>query len=319
MGFGPVSFLSAAATVRTVGSAVGRVLGSGSPRVVITNIKAATLEPFGGIKGLLSRVAGIGASSRERVRPAFFEEQAAPGFFGNVRIEDLIRGPVGAVPVPAPEVEEVARADFVLPEDTPRELLEPIFVPAIGEGGPEDVQSLPVPPATPASGPAFDDPLLVLPFLFGGSQTGEPEMTGFGFDIGNILTEGIRQAPGIISALRTETAPFPGQGQFNQLGLVQGTDISLSGSGLNISNILKLASQACGRRITRRDVIMAVKHCGIDVASQSMCMPVRHVCQIVARGMPRRRRGISAADMRRTRSTIRKVNTIRKSLKTLAR
>lgn len=145
-------------------------------------------------------------------------------------------------------------------------------------------------------------------------------MNGFGFDLSSIITEGLRQAPAIIGALsdddrRTQIAPTPGTfGAFPQA-----TTQSLAGTGLQIGQILRAASQACGRRITRRDVINAAKHCGLEMAAQSMCMPLNHVCQIVARGMPRRRRGISAADIRRTRSTIRKVATIRKDLSGLAR
>lgn len=86
-----------------------------------------------------------------------------------------------------------------------------------------------------------------------------------------------------------------------------------------LSEILFRAKESTGRRVTKREIIQAAKVCGIELAAQSFGLSEIDICRVIAAGAPRRRRGISAADMRRTRSTIRKVNTIRKDLKQLAR
>ena len=90
-------------------------------------------------------------------------------------------------------------------------------------------------------------------------------------------------------------------------------------AGVGIGAILQSASDATGRRVTRREIINAARHCGIEIAAQSFGLDVHDVCAIVAKGMPRRRRGISAADLRRTRSTLRKIQGMRKDLKPLCR
>ncbi len=100
-------------------------------------------------------------------------------------------------------------------------------------------------------------------------------------------------------------------------GLLTGP-VAATGVGV-LSEILLRAKEATGRRVTKRDIIHAAKHCGIELAAETFGISTMDVCQIVAAGAPRRRRGISAADLRRTRSTIRKVNTIRKDLKLLSR
>ena len=95
---------------------------------------------------------------------------------------------------------------------------------------------------------------------------------------------------------------------------------ALATGGLGIlAEILARAKSNTGRRVTKREIIQAAKSCGIELTAQSMGISEIDVCRVIAAGAPRRRRGISAADMRRTRSTIRKVNTIRKDLKQLAR
>ena len=82
---------------------------------------------------------------------------------------------------------------------------------------------------------------------------------------------------------------------------------------------LQRARDATGRRVTRKQIIMAARHCGMEIAADTFGISVTDVCQVVAKGMPRRSRGISATDMRRTRSTLRKMNTMRKSLRPLCR
>ncbi len=60
----------------------------------------------------------------------------------------------------------------------------------------------------------------------------------------------------------------------------------------------------------------AVRGCGLDIAASMFGLSVEDVCFVFIQRR-RRRGGISATDLRRTRSTIRKINNMRKSLKTL--
>jgi len=97
-----------------------------------------------------------------------------------------------------------------------------------------------------------------------------------------------------------------------------GTTIAHGASTL-MGFILGKATSNTGQRVSRRDIYNAAKHCGLGVAAQTYGLSESEVCQIVVKGLPRRRRGISAADLRRTRSTIRKISTMRKDLRSLAR
>lgn len=83
-----------------------------------------------------------------------------------------------------------------------------------------------------------------------------------------------------------------------------------------IAQILAEARQNTGRPVSARKIRDAAKFCGLETAASMFGITVEQVCQVVI-AKQRRRRGISASDLRRTRSTIRKINTMRKSLKKL--
>ena len=342
--FSPLAFASAASTVRSVGRGLASLFGgrgrtTGSLlqyQPTAAQIEAAeALPPSAGYLQTLTALTQPVAQPEPLLRQPprgseFYTEYPEPGYFGNVSIAHLVAELLEPEPPPPEPEPEMARAIWGPPpeeegERIPENLISttPVFE---GEHdrpreGPGPGEPLPffalLPPHAERDEPVPPEPTsppIVVPPP--GEQPQEDTTVAFGVDLSTILLEGVRQAPAIIGALRTQTAPvmFEGGG-----ALPQATEQQLAGTGLTIGEILRAASAACGRRITRRDVIMAAKHCGLDQASRSMCMPINHVCQIVARGMPRRRRGISAADIRRTRSTIRKVNTIRKSLAPLAR
>jgi len=94
------------------------------------------------------------------------------------------------------------------------------------------------------------------------------------------------------------------------------------GGGANgnpISRILAKARQATGGPVTRNKIIDAAKVCGLEVAAETFGLDVREVCMVVVKGRSRRRRGVSAADIRRTKRTIGFASKIRKDLKVLAR
>ncbi len=69
---------------------------------------------------------------------------------------------------------------------------------------------------------------------------------------------------------------------------------------------------------TAKKIVRSARECGIELAAATFGLNVLDVCFLIAQPPSRRSRGISAADMRRTRSTIRKVTTIQKQLKALS-
>lgn len=86
-----------------------------------------------------------------------------------------------------------------------------------------------------------------------------------------------------------------------------------------VGNILAKARAATGGPVTRNKIIDAAKTCGLEMAANTFGLDVREVCQVVVKGRTRRRRGVSAADIRRTKRTIHFASKIRKDLKALAR
>lgn len=85
-----------------------------------------------------------------------------------------------------------------------------------------------------------------------------------------------------------------------------------------VSQLLKISRDATGQAVTRQKVADAVKHCGIPMAAEIFSLSESEICQIVISKRRRRSRGISAVDLRRTRSTIRKVHNIQHDLKRLS-
>jgi len=78
-----------------------------------------------------------------------------------------------------------------------------------------------------------------------------------------------------------------------------------------------LAARANNPGATAKKIIRSARECGIELAAATFGLSVLDVCFLIAQPPTRRSRGISAADMRRTRSTIRKVLTISQQLTAL--
>jgi len=153
-------------------------------------------------------------------------------------------------------------------------------------------------------------------------------------------TVGRATLPGPVSfrgALPT-TRQFSGGGTFRasstvpiglgRLGRGAGTAIGLFGNGLfggnggngnPVSRILARAREATGGPVTRNRIIDAAKACGLELAASTFGIDVTDVCLVVVKGRTRRRRGVSAADIRRTKRTINFASKVRKDLKALAR
>lgn len=91
------------------------------------------------------------------------------------------------------------------------------------------------------------------------------------------------------------------------------------GNGSPTSRILAKARAATGGPVTRNKIIDAARACGLELAANTFGLDVTEVCQILIKGRTRRRRGVSAADIRRTKRTIHFASKIRKDLKALAK
>lgn len=87
-----------------------------------------------------------------------------------------------------------------------------------------------------------------------------------------------------------------------------------AGAGGVIASILALSRENTGRPASAKKIREAARVCGIDVAASTFGISVQDVCTIIVSRRTRRGRGISAADLRRTRSTIRKITTMQHSL-----
>lgn len=86
-------------------------------------------------------------------------------------------------------------------------------------------------------------------------------------------------------------------------------------AGSIISNILQTSRENTGQRVTRNKIIDAARACGIELTADTFGISESDVCKVIVAGRSRRRRGVSAADVRRTKRTLRFVRSIKKDLK----
>lgn len=93
-----------------------------------------------------------------------------------------------------------------------------------------------------------------------------------------------------------------------------GSVMSLFSGGPRSTQEILADARSSRRGATKKKIVSAARHCGIPMAADMFGLDESDVCQLVITPT-RRRRGISQSDIRRTRSTIRKVEGIRKSLK----
>ena len=75
---------------------------------------------------------------------------------------------------------------------------------------------------------------------------------------------------------------------------------------------------SCRKGTSYKRLLDAVRSCGIDAIANQIGVEPAIICQAIIDRPRRRRRGISAADLARTRSTVRKINSMQRQLKALA-
>jgi len=93
---------------------------------------------------------------------------------------------------------------------------------------------------------------------------------------------------------------------------------SLFGGAASIASILQNAREF-RPGATRNKIIAAAKACGIDVAADTFGLGTDDVCAIVVAGATRRRRGVSAANIRTTKRVIRFSSGLSKDLRKLSK
>jgi len=112
---------------------------------------------------------------------------------------------------------------------------------------------------------------------------------------------GVRRQPvGFVSGAARAIAPFFGAGVV---------------AGGIVSEILQRARENSGQRVTRNKIIDSARACGIELTANTFGLSESDVCKVIVAGRSRRRRGVSAADVRRTKRTLRFVRSIKKDLK----
>ncbi len=145
--------------------------------------------------------------------------------------------------------------------------------------------------------------------LFGGGAAGGVLSTG-----GAI---GTSVGPAIPGFLRDFQAGQPGSVAGVIGGLVRGPVAAPAAGGARVvtrRQFILMQARAFAPGATARKIVKAARDCGIELAAATFGLSVLDVCFLIAQPPTRRRRGISAADMRRTRSTLRKVANIQDDL-----
>ncbi len=86
-------------------------------------------------------------------------------------------------------------------------------------------------------------------------------------------------------------------------------------AGVTIAELLRRSRESTGRSVSVKKIVEAARVCGLEVAAETFGLSVTEICTIIVSRRRRRRRGISATDLRRTRSTIRKITNMRRDFK----
>lgn len=150
--------------------------------------------------------------------------------------------------------------------------------------------------------------------LSGAGAAAAAQITG---PLGPVIRGGLAGGFATVPRPGTSTVPVPQQAARFPMRL-PGSGGVLFGTGVTIADILRRARENSGRSVSSRTIRDSVRVCGIEVTTETFGLTASEVCQVAIATGRRRSRGISAADLRRTRSTIRKVSTIRKQLTALS-
>ncbi len=142
-----------------------------------------------------------------------------------------------------------------------------------------------------------------------------PGRASTGTSIGPII-EGagavLTALPPIISAIQQTRSPVPATGFGSPFGQ-QGIAMPAASNGVRTmtqKQFILATARANNPGATAKKILRSARECGIELAAATFGLNVLDVCFLIAQPPTRRARGISAADLRRTRATVRKVHNI---------
>jgi len=143
-----------------------------------------------------------------------------------------------------------------------------------------------------------------------------------GGPFGGIIGGGITQALVRPPSFKAVTTPGPTVRSRQVVSRLPGALLRpgaalLAGAGV-VAELLRASREATGLAVNAKKIRESVRVCGIELTAQTFGLTESEICTIVVSIRKRRARGISAADLRRTRSTIRKVHNIQHDLKALS-
>ncbi len=117
--------------------------------------------------------------------------------------------------------------------------------------------------------------------------------------------------PPIISAIQQRRAPVPVTGfgsPFGQQGLAM--PVTNGVRTMTRKQFILATARASNPGATSKKILRSARECGIELSAATFGLSVLDVCFLISQPPTRRARGISAADLRRTRATVRKVHNI---------
>ncbi len=133
-------------------------------------------------------------------------------------------------------------------------------------------------------------------------------------------TVAVTALPPIIAAVQQARRPAPVTGfgsPFGQQGLAMpnGHGHFTPAGGHHIramtrKQFILATARAANPGATAKKILRSARECGIELAAATFGLNALDVCFLIAQPPTRRSRGISAADLRRTRATVRKVHNI---------
>ncbi len=134
--------------------------------------------------------------------------------------------------------------------------------------------------------------------------------TSVGPVIGRAIDVGLTVLPPIIAAAQQQRSiPVPAAGLPQDL---RGGFAPVAGGPrvMTRKQFILATARANNPGATSKKILRSARECGIELSAATFGLNVLDVCFLIAQPPTRRARGISAADLRRTRATVRKVHNI---------
>ncbi len=140
-----------------------------------------------------------------------------------------------------------------------------------------------------------------------------PVQASVGTAVGPLIDVALTSLPPIIGAIQQARAPtsrpITGFGSpFGQQGLAMPAANGVR--TMTRTQFILATARAFNRGATSKKIIRSARQCGIELAAATFGLNALDVCFLIAQPPTRRSRGISARDLRVTRSTVRKVHNI---------